>query len=183
MKDAITLLLLCLALAWPSNGFAQSGDATVVVLVRHAEKEAAGSDPALTTAGQARAELLASMLKDAGVTAIFATATRRTRSTAAPLAAQRHLDVVDTDKDLARVRAQVLAAGRRTLIVGHSNTLPGLIAALGGPSGLEIADNEFDAFFVLTIPPQGSPTLLTLRYGAPAAAFANPMGGAGAAPR
>jgi broad specificity phosphatase PhoE len=176
----VLLSCLALALAWPpSHGFAQSGDATVVVLVRHAEKETTGSDPALTAAGQARAALLASTLKDAGVTAIFATATRRTRETAAPLAALRHLDVADTEKDLTRVRAQILAAGagKRVLIVGHSNTVPGLIAALGGPSGLEIADNEFDAFFVLTIPPQGSPTLLTLRYGAPPAAFTNSMGG------
>lgn len=177
-------LSLVLLLAWPAIGFAQSSDATkdatVVVLVRHAEKDASGSDPALTVAGAARAELLASMLKDAGVTTIFATATVRTRGTAAPLAALRHLDVVDIDKDLTRVRAQVLAAGRRTLIVGHSNTVPGIIAALGGPSDIAIADNEFDAFFVLTIPRESAsaPTLLTLRYGAPPSEVTNRMGGA-----
>src|SRR5947207_8981868 len=44
----------------------------VVVIVRHAEKAAnGGSDPDLSSAGRARADELARILKDSGITAIF----------------------------------------------------------------------------------------------------------------
>jgi broad specificity phosphatase PhoE len=205
----VWLVAQSVVLMWPAESSAQTGEprhagqnaAAVVVLVRHAEKETSGDDPALTAAGQTRAALLASTLRNAGVTAIFTSAARRTKDTAAPLAAALHLTPMVIEKDLARVRAQVLSAaaaadvraganasgagagasgaasGGRVLIVGHSNTVPALIAALGGPSGIAIADNEFDGLFVLTIPSQGQPTLLTLRYGATPSDFANAMSG------
>lgn len=182
----LPLVLVCLGilLARPAASFAQAGpreDATtptVVVLVRHAEKELTGDDPALKKPeGETRAVLLASTLRDAGVTAIFTTAARRTKDTAALLATALHLTPIEIGKDLTHVREQVVAAGKRVLIVGHSNTVPALIAALGGPSGIEIADNEFDGFYVLTIPPQGPATLLTLRYGAAPSELSNPMSG------
>ena len=44
----------------------------VVVIVRHAEKAAnGGNDPDLSSAGRARAEALARILKDSGITANF----------------------------------------------------------------------------------------------------------------
>jgi hypothetical protein len=44
------------------------------------------------------------------------------------------------------VRAQSSAA---VLVVGHSNTVPAIVAALGGPGGLTIGDDEFDHLFLL----------------------------------
>ena len=60
-------------------------DARQIYLVRHAEK-AAGDDPDLTVVGRARADILANELKQAGLTAIYSTDTRRTRQTALPIA-------------------------------------------------------------------------------------------------
>src|SRR5918998_3630008 len=59
----------------------------VVFLVRHAEKTQDGDakDPELSAAGRARAEALAKIVKDVGITAIFATELKRTQQTAAPL--------------------------------------------------------------------------------------------------
>ncbi len=65
-----------------------------VFLVRHAERADSSpgtsptmaADPDLSAAGRARADHLAEALKDAKITAIFATEFKRTQQTAAPLA-------------------------------------------------------------------------------------------------
>ena len=54
----------------------------VVVIVRHAEKANGGNDPDLSSAGRARANELARILKDSGITAIFSTEFKRTQETA-----------------------------------------------------------------------------------------------------
>jgi Histidine phosphatase superfamily (branch 1) len=119
----------------------------VIVLVRHGERHDAGPDPGLTAAGRRRAELLARMLADAGVTAIFTRQARRTKETAAPLAQVLHLDSRVMEDDPAAARAQVMASGQTVLVVGHT----------------EIDDGEFDRFFVLTVA-GGHTSLLSLRY-------------------
>ena len=67
----------------------------LVYVVRHAERADGGAppagmttpaDPELSAAGAARAQKLAAMLADAGVTAIITTEFKRTKNTAAPLA-------------------------------------------------------------------------------------------------
>src|SRR5207249_10611921 len=64
----------------------------VVVIVRHAEKAAnGGNDPDLSSAGRGRAEALARILKDSGITAIFTTELKRTQETAAPTATSAHV--------------------------------------------------------------------------------------------
>ena len=64
----------------------------VVVIVRHAEKATnGGNDPDLSSAGQARAEALARILKDSGITAIFTSEFNRTQETAAPTATSIHV--------------------------------------------------------------------------------------------
>jgi broad specificity phosphatase PhoE len=136
----------------------------VVILVRHAEREASGSDPGLNAAGKRRALLLASMLAGAGVTAIFTSQARRTQETAAPLAAKLRKASRVIDEDVADAKAQILGGGACVLVVGHSDTVPGFIAALGGPPGLAIGDDEFDNMFVLSAIPPSIASLVRLRY-------------------
>ena len=137
-----------------------------VILTRHAEKAATPpQDPPLSSAGEKRANLLASMLADAGVDAIYVTEYQRTQQTAAPLAARDHLKPIvipaaDTDSLVKAVRARQTGV---VVIVGHSNTLPALTAALGGPA-VTIADNEYDNLFVLTVGAAQS-SLLRMHYG------------------
>src|SRR5664279_237228 len=137
-----------------------------VILSRHAEKAATPpKDPPLTEAGKKRAELLASMLADAGVDAIFVTELQRTLQTAAPLAARCHLKptfipAADTDQLINAIRGRQSGV---VVVIGHSNKLPTIIAGLGGPK-VKIPETEFDNLFVLTI--DGSKTsMLHLRYG------------------
>ena len=68
------------------TSFAAMAEHTIY-LVRHAEK-AKGKDPVLTAQGKQRAENLAQMLQDAGVTRVYSTDYRRTQQTAAPSAKQ-----------------------------------------------------------------------------------------------
>ncbi|HKC82196.1 MAG TPA: hypothetical protein VKB91_13450, partial [Gemmatimonadaceae bacterium] len=67
--------------------------------------------------------------------------------------------------------SQILAdhRGEKVLIVGHSNTVPQLISAAGGPSIPDIAADEFDNLFVVSVCRcrRGLATLVNLQYGAP----------------
>jgi hypothetical protein len=51
------------------------------------------------------------------------------------------------------------------LVVGHSNTVPKIIAALGGPQMPEICETQFGNLFVLEPAPAGARLVRSL-YGA-----------------
>jgi len=141
--------------------------ATVVYLVRHAETTgAAGGDAPLSAEGQARAALLARTLADAGITRVFTTPYRRTTGTAAAVADALALDVERYDP---RNPGEMLTAVRGTgrfLVVGHSNTVPDLVAALGGTPGEPISEHEHNRLYVLVLHEGGATTTL-LRVGTP----------------
>lgn len=168
-----TLVVLALALA--PLGAAMAQPATVV-LVRHGEKASApAGDPPLSADGEARAEALARVLADAHVDAVVTTELARTRSTAAPLVRARGLTpiVVASGRDVgahaqataAAVRAR--PAGEVVLVVGHSNTLPAIVAALGGPAMPELCDQEYATMMVLELRPDGPARLIRASFGAP----------------
>jgi phosphohistidine phosphatase SixA len=133
-----------------------------VVLVRHAERDLSGSD-ALSSAGKQRAALLARMFSESGISAIFTSEFARTKQTAAPLAQELGITPRAIDSDTNAARNQVMSAGPAPLVIGHSNTVPELIAALGGTAGIEIDDGEFDHMFVVSITSGGVSTL-AFRY-------------------
>jgi broad specificity phosphatase PhoE len=143
-------------------------EAVVVYLVRHAERAEDGTDdPPISEAGRERAGILAHMLRDAGVTAIHTTDRKRTRQTGAPLAERLGLPFeVYATGDLPDFAARLLAAPGRHLVLGHSNTTPALVAALGGVAGDPIADAEYDRLYVVVVHPEGLVTTSLLRYGA-----------------
>lgn len=141
--------------------------AVVVYLVRHAEKIDDSRDPGLSAAGELRAGLLADVLRDAGITAIWSTDYQRTRGTAAPLARRLGLEVRSYDPgDLGRFARQLLATPGRHLVVGHSNTTPELARALGGNPHGAIAETEYDRLYSITVGRETVTTAL-MRYGEP----------------
>lgn len=140
-----------------------------VILVRHAEKRYNSDDPAtpLSDQGDARAQALADLLKDAGITAIYSTRTIRTMRTAAPLAKQLGLKVTLADqrdpKELVdRIRKE--QPNGVVLIVGHANTVPQMLRVLGDTEDVGIPAHEFDNLFVVIPNGSGKPTVLRLRY-------------------
>jgi len=152
-----------------------AGMPALVVLVRHAEKAASPQDdPPLTKAGKERARALVDALKDTKVTAIITSDAQRTRETAQPLAEALGLKpvVVGLGRSGARAHADAVAAELRRLaggvvvVVDHSDTIPLIIAALGGPHLPEISSKEYANFFLLTPGPSGA-RLVRARYGAP----------------
>lgn len=170
-----TLLLLLLA---ASPLAAQQPGPTTVILVRHAEKAATpGNDPPLTEAGEARAKALALIARDAGVTAIITTQFARTRATARPAAEALHItpDVVSAGgaqhvQEVARaIRSHT---GGVVLVVGHSNTVPAIVAALGAPQPPPICDSSYDDLYILTLPATEPARVIHARYGAPSPAAA-----------
>jgi phosphohistidine phosphatase SixA len=146
----------------------------VVVLVRHAEKAAAPpADVQLSAAGRARAKGLAAALADAGVETIITTQFRRTRETAEPLATKlgitpRVLDAAaDATAHAQAVADAVRAGGHVVLVVGHSNTVPQIIKALGGPDLSDLCETSFAHFFTLVLAPDQPARLIRSTYGAP----------------
>jgi broad specificity phosphatase PhoE len=142
-----------------------------IILVRHAEKisdEMNGKDVPLSKAGQERARLLAGMLKDSGITVIYATDTVRTRDTARPTAKVLGLPIKNLeqrDPEGAIRRIQHENANDVVLIVGHADTLPGLLEALGYHREIRIPSNDYTNFFVV-IPREGkAPSVIRVGYG------------------
>jgi phosphohistidine phosphatase SixA len=151
---------------------------TTVILVRHAEKriEPSNPNPDLSEAGKARAQELVRILKDAGVTAIYATQYGRTQQTVQPLATALSLPVNQIDSgQTPRLVEEITTrhAGGVVFVAGHNNTVPAAIAALGGPNYPTIPEAEYDNMFVVTIYRVGSAKVVKLKYGSGVTAEGN----------
>jgi broad specificity phosphatase PhoE len=153
-------LSLALALLAPLTALAEP---TAIYLVRHGEKAAEGKDPDLTAQGQARAQNIATILQKVGVTSIFSTPTGRTMQTAQPLAARSGVAVQNYDPRAPKALVEkVKSLNGAVLVVGHSNTLPELVRLFGGAPGADIADNEYDRLYQLSVGPGGAVTTVLL---------------------
>lgn len=155
---------------------------TTVIVVRHAERADASANTNLSTAGVNRADELALAVADVSLDAVYSTEFCRTAQTAQPTAIAEGLPIripassltgsdignctpaitVATTPLAASLNASdALAAyvlsehrGEGVLIVGHSNTVPEVVAALLPPafSAVSVGSNEFDHLFVVVIP-------------------------------
>lgn len=160
-------LLLVAALAAPA--FAQS----TIFIVRHAERADDGGqmdmkakDPDLSDAGHARARRLAEVLRSAGIEHVYASEYKRTQQTAAPLAEADHLKIETVPaKNVDELVRRVLAEHGPTLVVGHSDTIPDILKALGVSQEVDIGDMEYDNLFVVVRPETGAPVLVRMRFG------------------
>ena len=160
------LILMILAFFGLSACAATTPSVDGVYLVRHAEKTKDKKDPALTPAGQQRAQDLAARLKDVTLTKIYSSDYTRTRDTAAPVAAAQGLEVMLYDpRDLQGFAETLSQEKGHILIVGHSNTTPPLVALLGGEAGEPINEaTEYDRFYVLSKTGNAAITVME-RYG------------------
>lgn len=150
-----------------------TANATTVIVIRHAENDSGGApDPALSTAGAARAALLAQMLGGTAAVgrldAIYISSALRSKQTAAPLAARLGLSPViapaDDSHGLVR-RALREHGGGRVLIVAGADTVPQIAAVLTGRSEVpKLDDADFGTMYVVTVPRIGHANLLRISY-------------------
>jgi broad specificity phosphatase PhoE len=168
------LALVAVAVLGAMFMYWRSTTTTTLVLIRHAEKQVNTiSDAPLAPPGELRATRLAQMFGDAArfgrVQKIYVTDTRRTQQTAAALAQRLDIkpEIVDSKSSPADIARRVLSENRggRALVVGHSNTVPAMVAELAGTSDVPpIGDEEFDTLYVVTVPTIGRPSVLRMKY-------------------
>lgn len=172
LQIVVLYTAIAVGLAW----FFESQATTTILFVRHAEKALEpADDPGLSNAGRRRVAELTRQLADAdvvaGVDAIYVSPYRRSIETAEPLAAQLGLEMQSYDPaDNDAVLARILKAhkGKIVLVVGHSNTIPGLIADLGASKNVPAIDEfEYDNIYLVSIPWFGKTKTIRLRFGEP----------------
>lgn len=144
---------------------------TTIILARHAEKiiDPNNPDVDLSPAGQARAQEIARIFGDAGINAIYATQYKRTQETVKPLADKIGVPAtIVNSKSTADLVAQIRAqhSGQTIFIAGHNNSVPEIIAALGGPQYPTIPESEYDNLFVVTVYRTGKAKVVKMKYGA-----------------
>ncbi len=142
-----------------------------VIIVRHGEQTQAGGgmmdgDPPLNEAGRRRASALAENLRDAGVTVIITTQYARARETAEPLASALKIEPVVVRKDDAEGITDALKrqGGATVLVVGHSDTIPSMLKALGHGETIEFPKAEFNNAWLVVPRPEGKPVVMKVRF-------------------
>ncbi len=154
---------LSLILSIPLLLASAAGAAPVIFVVRHAEKAiTGGNDPDLSVAGRKRAEALAHILVDSKITAVFVSEFKRTQETGAPTARAAHISpTVVPANDVSGLVARLRAVNGNALVVGHSNTIPEFVKALGIAAPISISEDDYTEVFVVV---GDAPQLLRLHY-------------------
>ncbi len=127
---------------------------TVVYLTRHAEKaKSPGRNPELAPKGKQRAKALADKLADIKFDQIYSTPYHRTKMTAGPIAEQQKLEITEYNVPANLLASKILKLHdkQNTLVVGHSNTVPKLIQALGVDEKVYIGHEQYGDLFIIEI--------------------------------
>ena len=140
------ILILLAATAVPQAALA----ADTIFVMRHLQK-VDGADPPLSPEGAANAQAVANMLAKSGIEAIFATPTKRAIETAQPLAAKLGIAVTPYNPGDPDALAKAVAAIHgAVLVVGHSNTVPDLVARFGGRQAVALTEQDYGSVFIVT---------------------------------
>lgn len=159
------LAALALGLALPA--------AADIFLVRHADKTTPDEESLLSPKGLKRADDLRRALSSVKLKAVYRTEFKRTLQTAAPTAAEHELTPIETKSDDVQGLAKVLRAlpaQDDVLVVGHSDTVPDLLAELGVSTRIVLGNYDYDNLFIVSPRASGEPGFIRLHYGDPSPA-------------
>ena len=168
-RPVAALLLLALAACGAPPVSRTTTPDLIFVVVRHAEKRTDDPrDPTLSDAGQARAAALAQRFRSSPLTAAYATGFRRTQETAGPAAKAN--GIILESYDAATPPAEFVTHLRdthtqgRVLVVGHSNTVPDIVAQLCACTVAPIDEATYGQLFEVRIDGNGDASLVESRF-------------------
>jgi broad specificity phosphatase PhoE len=144
----------------------QSPKATIIILLRHAEKDSVGKDPDLSTIGKKRAEKLPTLFKDTKPDLFYATPFTRTQQTLAPWSNQtgKAIETYDPENLAAFAEEVRRQSGKTIVIAGHSNTTPALVNLLLHSEKYQpLNEQVYNRIWVVTIQ-NGVTTEKTMTY-------------------
>jgi phosphohistidine phosphatase SixA len=146
--------------------FTTKKKATTVAIIRHAEKKDNSANPPLTKAGECRAESLARILKNSGISVVFSTPLTRTQETVNNYADSQSPKITiqsyQTPKEVANL-IKTKYTGKSILVASHSGDVEQIVQELGAGLVPSIG-NEFNNLFIVTIPPNGTPSVMPMKY-------------------
>lgn len=149
--------------------FAQSGESTVMIFVRHAEKDTNSPDPSLTDRGKQRAEFIAKLLQDEEIASVCTTPYNRTRETGRFIAEKHNLKIEEynpSQKGLIQDWKNTFK-GKTVVVVGHSNTIPMYLNELLKENKFSnLAESDYDKLFIVSVPENGIPSFVILNTSA-----------------
>ncbi len=162
----IILLIGCLVISIGSTQDANSGTTTIVILIRHAERD---NFFILTAQGRERAKALVDAVGDMGITAIYSPDLERDLDTVTPLANYLGIDITLTPRIskpmVDKIVDDILAkhTGEVVLLVGNgSGNLRAIHHRLGGAGD---GPYPYGDLFIYIIPDQGPVKITKSRYG------------------
>lgn len=148
-----------------------SKEFTTFVLVRHAEKESDGTkDPDLTMDGKKRADALVAVLNETKIDAVYSTAFKRTKNTAAPIAEVKALSVLTYEAFKESVIDSMLVKhrGETVVLVGHSNSIPWTANYLLGEKRFsDFVDSDYNNLLLISVLEKGTASVIWLNFGSP----------------
>ncbi len=119
------MLLLVVSFEKPSD------ECSTIYLIRHAEKvrtDKSDRDPDLNNKGFIRAENWKDYFFDKDISKIYSTNYKRTIKTVKPLAENKNLEIIIySSDDIVYQDFLNSSVGENTVVVGHSNTIPGFV--------------------------------------------------------
>lgn len=147
-------------------------DSKTVIVVRHADKlNDSSRDPILSDAGDQQAQALAKKLTALTLSQAIASNYQRTQLTIKPTADAHNINltIVGTQKGIethvAKIVALVKSINGNTIIAGHSNTVPLIIAALGGPKIDDLDESSYGDLYQLIIHNSGEVSFRISHFG------------------
>jgi broad specificity phosphatase PhoE len=176
-------VLLALLVSLCPVAFAGAQRSTVVIVVRHADKDTIPKDdPPLTAAGMVRAKALATALAHADVQAVITTQLVRSQQTGHTVADGNQIAMItvprgsDIGQHASDVAAEVFRhRGQTLLVVAHGETAGPIIAALGGPRIAEICADEYSNLYTLVLDENDKMArFIQSTYGAPSPPHRSP---------
>jgi len=164
------ILLAALAVLGVGLGLHESASNTIVVIVPPASKELGTiDDPPLSAAGEQQAQQLAQQFAAGngpdGLAAIYVSATRRAKQTAAPLAQSLGKQPVTlSSSDADGIAGQIMGehAGDNVLVVCPEAVIADLIQVLSGQQ-IKPAEGQ-RAIWVVSVPSYGPASVLRVAY-------------------